>query len=80
VLRTEKDKRSAWVKWSPDEKAWAWNIYYGTAPDKLYTCIMVHDLNEYWLKTMDSQKAYYFSIEAVNENGVSERTKVMKVD
>jgi xylan 1,4-beta-xylosidase len=80
VLRTEKDKRSAWVKWSPDEKAWAWNIYYGTAPDKLYTCIMVHDINEYWLKTMDSQKAYYFSIEAINENGVSERTKVMKVD
>jgi xylan 1,4-beta-xylosidase len=80
VLRTEKDKRSAWVKWSPDEKAWAWNIYYGTAPDKLYTCIMVHDINEYWLKTMDSQKAYYFSIEAINENGVSERTKVIRVD
>ena len=80
VLRTEKDKRSAWVKWSPDEKAWAWNIYYGTAPDKLYTCIMVHDLNEYWLKTLDSKKAYYFSIEAINENGISEKTKVVKVD
>jgi xylan 1,4-beta-xylosidase len=80
VLRTEKDKRSAWVKWSPDEKAWAWNIYYGTAPDKLYTCIMVHDVNEYWLKTMDNQKAYYFSIEAINENGVSEKSKVMKVE
>lgn len=80
VLRTEKDKRSAWVKWSPDEKAWTWNLYYGTAPDKLYTCIMVHDINEYWLKTMDSQKAYYFSIEAINENGVSERTKPMRVE
>jgi hypothetical protein len=80
VLRTEKDKRSAWVKWSPDEKAWAWNIYYGTAPDKLYTCIMVHDVNEYWLKTMDNQKAYYFSIEAINENGISERSKPIKVE
>lgn len=80
VLRTEKDKRSAWIKWSPDEKAWAWNIYYGTHPDKLYSCIMVHDVNEYWFKVMDSQKAYYFSIEAVNENGVSQRTQVIKVD
>ena len=80
VLRTEKDKRSAWIKWSPDEKAWAWNIYYGTAPDKLYNCVMVHDVNEYWFKAMDSQKAYYFSIEAVNENGISERTKVIKVE
>ena len=80
VLRTEKDKRSAWIKWSPDDKAWAWNIYYGTAPDKLYNCIMIHDVNEYWFKGMDSQKSYYFSIEAINENGVSERTKVIKVD
>ncbi|MEO6538761.1 MAG: family 43 glycosylhydrolase [Ferruginibacter sp.] len=80
VLRTEKDKRSAWLKWSPDENAWAWNIYFGTDPDKLYNCIMVHDVNEYWFKAMDSQKAYYFSIEAINENGISERIKVIKVD
>ena len=48
-------------------------------PDKLYTSIMVHSNNEYWMKAMDSQKTYYYSIEAVNENGVSERTKVMEV-
>jgi hypothetical protein len=41
---------------------------------------MVHDLNEYWFKAMDSQKAYYFFIEAINENGVSEKTKVIKVE
>jgi hypothetical protein len=71
VLRTEKDKRSAFIKWKPEDKAFAYNIYYGTHPDKLYTSIMVHSNNEYWMKTMDSQKTYYFSIEAVNENGVS---------
>lgn len=80
VLRTEKDKRSAYIKWSPVDNAFAYNIYYGTAPDKLYNCVMVHDVNEYWFKVMDNQKAYYFSIEAVNENGVSDRTPVNKVD
>lgn len=80
VLRTEKDKRSAWIKWNPDENAWAWNIYYGTAPDKLYTCIMVHDLNEYWLKTLDRQKKYYFTIEAINENGISPKSEIIAVD
>ena len=40
---------------------------------------MVHDVPEYWLKTMDSQKPYYFSIEAINENGVSERSKIIEV-
>lgn len=79
VLRTEKDKRSAFIKWQPVDNAFAYNIYYGTHPDKLYTSIMVHANNEYWLKTMDSQKTYYFCIEAINESGVSERTKVMEV-
>ncbi len=79
VLRTEKDKRSGWIRWSPVDNAYAYNIYYGTAPDKLYNCVMVHDVNEYWFKAMDSQKTYYFTIEAVNENGVSERFKTIEV-
>ncbi len=80
VLRTEKDKRSAFIKWRPVDNAFAYNIYYGTSPDKLYTSIMVHSNNEYWMKAMDSQKTYYYSIESINENGTSERTKVIKVD
>ncbi len=80
VLRTEKDKRSAFIKWRPVDNAFAYNIYYGTHPDKLYTSIMVHSNNEYWMKAMDAQKPYYYCIESVNENGTSERTKVIKVD
>jgi xylan 1,4-beta-xylosidase len=76
VLRTEKDKRSAYIKWSPVDNAFAYNLYYGTAPDKLYSCIMIHDFNEYWFKAMDKNKTYYFSIEAINENGVSDKTPI----
>jgi hypothetical protein len=78
VLRTEKDKRSAWLKWSPVDNAYAYNIYMGTEPDKLYNCIMVYDANEYWLKTMDKEKPYYFTIEAVNENGISQSSPIIK--
>src|SRR5690606_9575826 len=80
VLRTEKDKRSAWIKWSPVDDAYAYNIYIGQEPDKLYNCIMVHGANEYYYKAMDSKKPYYFAIEAINENGVSERTDVIRVE
>ncbi len=80
VLRTEKDPRSAYIKWRPSDDAYAYNIYYGVAPDKLYNCIMVHSNNEYWMKGMDSKKTYYYCIEAINENGVSERTNVLKVE
>jgi fibronectin type 3 domain-containing protein len=80
VLRTEKDKRSAFIKWRPVDNAFAYNIYYGTHPDRLYTCIMVHDNNEYWMKAMDSQQVYYFQIEAINENGVSSRSPIVKAE
>ena len=77
-LRTEKDKRSVWFKWFPVNNAYAYNIYFGTSPDKLYNCIMVHDANEYYYKGLDKNKTYYFSIEAINENGISERSAIMK--
>ena len=80
VLRTEKDKRSAWLKWIPVDNAFAYNIYVGVAPDKLYNCIMVHSSNEYYFKAMDKDRPYYFSIEAINENGVSKPTAVIKVE
>lgn len=80
VLRTEKDKRSAWIRWSPADDAYAYNIYTGIAPDKLYNCIMVHSSNEYYFKGMDKSLPYFFSIEAVNENGVSKKTRVVKVE
>jgi hypothetical protein len=80
VLRTDKDKRSAWLKWSPVDNAYAYNIYFGTAPDKLYNCMMVHDANDYYYKGMDNRKTYYFAIEAVNEQGIGVRTPVQKVE
>jgi hypothetical protein len=80
VFRTEKDKRSAFIKWQPVDNAYAYNIFYGTEPGKLYTCIMVHGNNEYWLKTMDRTKPYYFAVEALNENGVSPRTPEVKAE
>ncbi|MGE5419295.1 MAG: family 43 glycosylhydrolase [Chloroflexota bacterium] len=71
VLRTEKDKRSAWLKWKPPDDAYAYNIYMGTSPDKLYNCVMVYGRNEYWLRSLDNRSPYYFRIEALNENGRS---------
>jgi hypothetical protein len=78
VLRTEKDKRSAWLKWKPVDNAFAYNVYTGIDSDKLYNCIMVYGSNEYWFKAMDKEKPYYFTIEAINENGVSTRTEIIK--
>ena len=41
---------------------------------------MVYNQNEYWYKGMDKEKPYYFSIEAINENGISKKTKPVRVE
>lgn len=71
VLRNDTDKRSGWLKWKPVDNAYAYNIYIGIEPDKLYSSVMVYDTNEYYYKGMDRTKPYYFAIEAINENGTS---------
>lgn len=78
VLRTEKDKRSAYIKWTPVDDAYAYNLYYGTKPDKLYSSLLVYDVNEYWFKAMDKDQPYYFAIEAINEHGVSPRNAIVE--
>ncbi len=80
VLRTQKDKRSAWIRWSPVDNSHGYTIHYGTHPDKLYNNIMVYADNEYWFKGMDIQSTYYYTIEAFNENGISERFPTQKVE
>lgn len=69
---SDTDRRNAWMKWQPVDNAYAYNIYIGTDPDKLYNCVMVHNANEYYYPGMDRDKAYYFAIESINENGTSE--------
>ena len=74
ALRGGGERRNAWLRWQRADDAYAYNIYIGTSPDKLYNSVMVYDANEYYYKGMDAGKPYYFAIEAVNENGVSKRT------
>ena len=80
VLRTAADKRSAWLKWAPVDGATGYNIYTGQAADKLYSCIQVQPGNDYYFKGMDKDRPYFFTIEAFNENGVSARTTVQRVE
>jgi xylan 1,4-beta-xylosidase len=75
VLRSENDNRNALIKWITVNNATGYNIYWGIAPDKLYNNVMVYNDNQYYFKTMDRDRTYYFSIEAFNENGISDRTK-----
>jgi hypothetical protein len=80
VLRGDTERRNSWLKWQQSNDAFGYVIYTGTEPDKLYTSIMVYNVNEYYFSAMERDKPYYFQIEAINENGESARTAVVKVE
>ncbi len=72
------ERRSIWFKWQQNQLADGYVIYWGKSPDKLYGSIMVYGKNEYYFTGADRTDAYYFQIEAFNNNGVSERTDIIK--
>lgn len=80
ALRGNSERRNAWLKWPVNPAATGYVIYAGVAPDKLYTSVMVYQANEYYFRAMDRDRAYYFQIEAFNENGISERSTVISVE
>ena len=84
VLRTSKDKvgerRSSWLKWKQNNLADGYVIYFGKSPDKMYGSIMVYGKNDYYFTGMDAADTYYFQIEAFNNNGISEKTEIAKVE
>lgn len=84
VLRADAKKfgerRSSWIRWQQNNEADGYVIYFGKSPDKLYGSIMVYCQNDYFFSGMDRTDTYYFQIEAFNNNGISKRTEVIKVD
>jgi len=41
---------------------------------------MVYNANEYYFSAMETDKPYYFQMEAINENGISKRTSIIKAE
>jgi xylan 1,4-beta-xylosidase len=80
VLRGDSERRNAWIKWNMNGDAIGYTIYFGIEPDKLYSNILVYNKNEYYFNAMDKSLPYYFQIEAFNENGISARSAVIKIE
>jgi xylan 1,4-beta-xylosidase len=72
------ERRNVWFKWQQEPNADGYVIYFGKSPEKLYGSIMVYGKNEYYFSGLDRSDAYYFQIEAFNNNGISPRTEIKK--
>jgi hypothetical protein len=75
----EEDRRDASFTWNPVKGAQGYNIRWGIAPDKLYQSWLIYDENEHFMRNLDRDTEYYFSVESFNENGISERSEIIRV-
>ncbi len=80
TVKRETDRRDASFSWSPVKDAQGYNIRWGIAPGKLYQSWLIYDVNEHFMRCLDRDTPYYFSIEAINENGISESSEILRID
>jgi hypothetical protein len=78
-VQRQKDTRNALITWTPQPNCQGYNILWGITPDKLYSSWMIYNSDSLLMRNLDAGRTYYFSIEAFNENGISERTIAVKV-
>ncbi len=75
--RSEKDRRDVTLRWKPVSGAYAYEILYGVAPDKLYSSLLVHDADHYNSHALNVDSPYYFQIRSVGETGLSKPSEVI---
>lgn len=76
VNRNLNDKRTVTLKWTKQADVWGYNIRFGIAPDKLYSNYQVHDTDSLIIHSLNGSLDYYFTIDAFNENGITEGTVI----
>ncbi|WP_179333505.1 family 43 glycosylhydrolase [Winogradskyella costae] len=79
-VKREEDRRDVSLTWNLVEGAQGYNIRWGIAEDKLYQSWQVYDTNEHFMRSLDRDTPYYFTIEAFSENGISESSEVIFVE
>jgi len=79
VMRSEKDRCVATVKWAASPNAVGYNIRYGTAKDKLYQTYQVLGAEAVTIKSLNGSQKYFFTIDCFNENGVSKGNEIKEL-
>ncbi len=79
-VRRRNDRRDAVIRWAANDTAQGYNVRWGIAPDKLYSTWLLYDETQLEIKSLNVEHPYYFSVEAFNENGISEQSRAIRVD
>ena len=71
VKRVNPDRCIVKLNWTKNSDAVGYNIRFGMQKDKLYHNYQVFDTDSLTIRSLNSKKKYYFTIDAFNENGIT---------
>ena len=77
ALRNPADPRSAHVSWAASPGADFYIVRYGIKPDRLYSNYQVYGSTEVDINVLNSDVGYYFTVDAVNDSGITPGTAVI---
>ena len=78
VKRTFTDTRVVQLKWNKQPNVTGYNIRYGISKNKLYQNYIVYDSDNITIRSLLRDSQYWFTIDAFNENGITE-SKMIKL-
>ncbi len=79
VVRPPADTRQAHIAWAPVPDADFYLLRYGLAKDRLFNNYQVYQTNAFDLNSLNRGTTYYFSVQAVNDRGISPPARVVVV-
>mgnify|MGYP006274953007 FL=1 len=71
------DRRNAMLEWDAVPDATGYVIYWGIEEESLNLSAMIYGEPGYELRALTTDQAYYYQVEAFNENDISERSEVL---
>ena len=78
--RRETDLRNAALTWDKVEGATGYVLYWGLREDRLNNSVLIYDKNEYELRALTTDQSYCYQVEAFSENGISEKSQVLRTE
>ncbi|AVR47476.1 1,4-beta-xylanase [Christiangramia fulva] len=79
-VERQEDRRNADLSWEKVKGATGYVLYWGIEKNKLNLSVLMYNDSDYEIRALNTDQDYYFQVEAFNENGISEKSKILHVD
>jgi xylan 1,4-beta-xylosidase len=79
VFRDEADRCEVKLRWTNNQDAVGYNIWYGTQKGKLYHNYQIFGSDSVTIRSLNSYSRYYFTMDAFNENGITKSKEIVEV-